>query len=578
MNVVLRSATNFLPNVYAITGPAPPRVELMLPSDVLPGRRDEYRSFLPMVDTQLTTLLKGLACSTVVNLENTTSGVRAIRIGNNARFLLDGMAGDTIYERRFYPQLVSAIRGARRRVLLLSNPGTGKSVFQFYLLARYLNPSLFTDAPLSGEIKFGSEVAPKVVVRHLPPFEFQVWFLDQRVVHKFIALNAGFVLQCFDPATTLYFFEPGKTKNIEPYADENLLSFSTLATVSPDKSRYNEFIKIAQRVFMPVFTEEELVAIGRDMKTRPDFNSALEYLYSDKEIRGRFEIFNGIIRHVLPQNQVELQQVRQERDVALENIDAAKVLYGDIESQIISHYVAAYDVAVDESGVYDFSKMGLSLVNQEIKKKLQDRLEKLSLNERARELKRHSETGVDKFGTAPAIFESVVADHLTSISGVKWKRRSSTGSAGKTEANKMTTLSPPPLPTSPLKVKLTKIHEGKLPVYAAMEPMVLYKSLNVNFPFCDLVYKENGKEGKLVCIQVTLEANGKREVKAGAFQKFCARMGWGEHPSKEQVDRISYVYCPDPAVADKAKVTFEAGVGIDKYTVWYVNTDYSSGT
>ena len=114
-----------------------------------------------------------------------------------------------------------------------------------------------------------------------------------------------------------------------------------------------------------------------------------------------------------------------------------------------------------------------------------------------------------------------------------------------------------------------------------MEPMVLYKSLNVNFPFCDLVYKEHtkdGREGKLVCIQVSLEANGKWEVKAVAFQKFCARMGWGEHPLKEQIDRISYVYCPDPAVASKAKVTFETGVGIDKYTVWYVNTDYSSGT
>ena len=380
MDVVLRSATHFLPNVYAITGPAPPRVELTLPSDVLPGRRDEYRSFLPMVDAQLTTLLKGLACSTVDDLEG---GVRAIRIGNNEKFILNKLAGDTIYERRFYPQLISAIRCADLRVLLLSNPGTGKSVFQFYLLARYLNPSLFTDAPLSGEIKFGSEVAPKVVIRHLPKVGIQVWFLTQQVVHSISTLRVSFdVLRCFDPATTLYFFEPGKTKNIEPYADENLLSMSTLATVSPDRSRYNEFVKVAKKVYMPVFTEEELVAIGRDMKTRPDFNSALENLYSDKEIRGRFEIFNGIIRHVLPQSQDELQQVLQERAVALEGIDAVKFLYGDIESQIISHYAAVYDVAADENGAYDYFKMGLSIVNQEIKKKLQDRLEKLSLNER----------------------------------------------------------------------------------------------------------------------------------------------------------------------------------------------------
>ena len=69
-----------------------------------------------------------------------------------------------------------------RRVLLLSNPGTGKSVFQFYLLARYLNPSLFTNAPLSGEIQFGSEKAPKVVIRHTPLERMEVWFLEQQIV------------------------------------------------------------------------------------------------------------------------------------------------------------------------------------------------------------------------------------------------------------------------------------------------------------------------------------------------------------------------------------------------------------
>ena len=36
------------------------------------------------------------------------------------------------------------------------------------------------------------------------------------------------------------------------------------------------------------------------------------------------------------------------------------------------------------------------------------------------------------------------------------------------------------------------------------------------------------------------------------------------------------VYCPDPVEADKAKVTFEAAVRIEKYTVWYVNADFSS--
>ena len=342
----------------------------MLPSEVLPDMRDTYRSFSPRVNAEWTTLLKGLACSTIDDLE---SGVRAIRIGNNVKFLR-GIAGDTIYERRFYPQLVSVIRCADHRVLLLSNPGTGKSVFQYYLLARYLNPSLFKDVPLSGEIKFGSEAAPKVVIRHLPQVGIQVWFLAQQVVHT---LDGCFdVLRCFDPATTLYFFEPGKTTNIEPFANENMLSsISTFATMGPDRRRYNQFVKVANVVYMPVFTMEELLAIGRDMKARPDFPRALENLYSDKEIRGRFEIFNGIIRHVLPRDQRGLQRVLEERTAAL---DCIKYLYSDNENRTVSHYAAVYDVAVDENGVYDFFKMRLSIVDQEIKKKL---THSFSLNE-----------------------------------------------------------------------------------------------------------------------------------------------------------------------------------------------------
>jgi hypothetical protein len=576
MDVVLRSATNFLPNASAITGSAPPRVELMLPPDVLPDRRDKYRSFLPEADAKLTALLKGLACSAVVNLESTTSGVRAIRIGNNAKFLLGGVAGDTIYERQFYPELVSAIRGARRRVLLLSNPGTGKSVFQFYLLARYLNPSLFKDIPLPRDlIKFGPEAAPKVVIRHTPLVGMEVWFLEQQIVHLIDSpMMSENVFDCFDPATTVYFFEPGKSKNIEPFASENRFSMSTFATVSPDRGRYNEFVKVAGEIYMPVFTEEELLAIGRDMRTRPDFDSTLRKLYSDDEIRDRFATFNGIIRHVLPQDVRELQQVHRQRTAAFDAIDVVKFLSGSIEDRSVSHFAAIYVVFVNENGKYDFFTVQLSPVNQEVTKILRARLKKISLDDRIFILQQRSETKVDKYGTAPAVFEGVVADQLSSTGGVNWRQRSSTVSVGKTTE-------PPPLPlTSPLVLKLN-LRTGAVPIYEDMVPMVLYKSYNVNFPFCDLVYKEHpkdGGEGRVVCIQVSLEANGKREVKAGAFQKFCARMGWGEHPSKEQVDRISYVYCPDPAVADKAKVTFEAGVGIDKYTVWCVNTDYSSGT
>ena len=107
-------------------------------------------------------------------------------------------------------------------------------------------------------------------------------------------------------------------------------------------------------MYMPVFTEEELLAIGRDMRTRPDFDNALENLYSDDEIRGRFGTFNGIIRHVLLQDIGELQQLHRQRTAAFDTIDVVKFLSGSIEDGRVNDFAAVYDVAVDENGVYDF--------------------------------------------------------------------------------------------------------------------------------------------------------------------------------------------------------------------------------
>ena len=51
-----------------------------------------------------------------------------------------------LFVRQFYPDLLSEIRENKRSVLI-GNPGIGKSFFQYYYLARILNPSLFGPLP-----------------------------------------------------------------------------------------------------------------------------------------------------------------------------------------------------------------------------------------------------------------------------------------------------------------------------------------------------------------------------------------------------------------------------------------------
>jgi hypothetical protein len=106
-----------------------------------------------------------------------------------------------------------------------------------------------------------------------------------------------------------------------------------------------------------------------------------------------------------------------------------------------------------------------------------------------------------------------------------------------------------------------------------MEPYVLYKSARRNFPMCDLIYKD--EEGKLVCIQVSLERKGARKVGVGAFKAFCKHMGWEAPLSEDQRLLMSFVYCPNPKFADEAKVDV-SGI-FDSYTVWHVDEDFGTG-
>jgi hypothetical protein len=380
------------------------------------------------------------------------------------------------------------------------------------------------------------------------------------------------VLSCFDPATTVYFFEPMRVKGVEPAAHDNMRGPSTLATVSPDRSRYHEFKKVATMVHMPVFAENELLAIGRDTKSRLDFDDTLAALYTDDAIRDRFKSYNGIIRHVLPTTVGALGQTKRATDEAVENIQPVQFLTGNLENQIVSHYVAVYNV--NQS---DFSPAGLKLVNDNAFNKVKSRFMDESMANQIQILQRYREMGHDPLVGIPAkLFENVVALHLTSAIGVRWHSRHAIVSAGsKSSKKKKTTEIRGEEPLMPLKLQLRKLVKGEVPPYAAMTPNVLYKSLNDGFPMCDLVYKDGG--GKLVCIQVSLKQSGKREVGVGAFKKFCKRMGWKAQPSKDQLRLISFVYCPDPMLADAADVDFEGGIELDSHTVWHMDTDFGSG-
>ena len=65
------------------------------------------------------------------------------------------------------------------------------------------------------------------------------------------------------------------------------------------------------------------------MRSQPDFSKMeLDELYTDQGISDRFEVFNGIIRHVLPTSQNYLETSHNERKEAMQTIDVLSFLKG----------------------------------------------------------------------------------------------------------------------------------------------------------------------------------------------------------------------------------------------------------
>jgi hypothetical protein len=529
--------------------------------------RSWYKSLSPKIEKEQTAILAGLKASTVEIICDKPR-VRAIRLGNGATLDTSMLAGDTIYERDFYPQLVRDIRTARLRVLLLGNSGVGKSMFQYYLLARYMNPAHFQDigsAPPTRRIRFGSAAPPKVVIRHLPD-KFHVLFLEKGVAHR---VTSPEVLECFDPATTLYFFEPDVTTNVGPI--RGTLQLPTLATMSPNIERYKEFQKKAATMYCPVYTGKELLAIGRDMRQPArGFPDDLLDLYSDANISERFDDFNGIFRYVLPETEEEADKARDDRIKYLKtsSTELIDVNMSTLVQRVAGTFALLYKVGRRANGEWDFFSEAFMYAGPHVSKLVQVAYASKTIKDLQRRLQDVDEGTVKYSALVPDLFEVLVAKLLTEPSGVRWELRA--------HDKKVT----PKPKTRLLKAKLDGLIEGKPPVFAKMVANKLYRPDKQNFPLCDMMYKDS--KGTLVCVQVSWTKD--RIVETGPFLKFCEAMGLCATDSEqlseaeeEQIKRtVHFVFCPRPSLFLKSTLGFETGCVLQKGDILRMGEGFTS--
>jgi hypothetical protein len=110
-----------------------------------------------------------------------------------------------------------------------------------------MNPHLF--GPLPPDC-YGSTDPPKIVIRQVGTSSMTIFDIANRQAVEVEGCSVG-VLKCFDPETSLYLMEPGKSVT-EPHFEG--LRIPTLTTVSPLLARYKEFCKNGGvKLYIPVF-------------------------------------------------------------------------------------------------------------------------------------------------------------------------------------------------------------------------------------------------------------------------------------------------------------------------------------
>jgi len=265
-----------------------------------------------------------------------------------------------LYIRPFYPQLFTQCL-KEKAVILLGNPGISKSFFHWYLLFRFVNDlspnktktssSENDTGSRSGDSDLSERQRPEVVVRQIGLSKFEVYFLQEEEIKVFqiLKIDPEELLSSFNPETTIFLFEPQRSKLEPPDTGE----IPIIITVSPDEIRYKEFAKEgATKLYMPCYEGFELMAIGAHISKEFPENTFIQEQFQMDKIQERIKRFGGIFRHVLSLRRPKLKEAELAQISAIEglkgNLPLLYRLHGwtpEVGQTIsVSHFLVQYRI------------------------------------------------------------------------------------------------------------------------------------------------------------------------------------------------------------------------------------------
>jgi hypothetical protein len=259
-----------------------------------------------------------------------------------------------------------------------------------------------------------------------------------------------------------------------------------------------------------------------------------------------------------------------DQSAAISKCDAhALLVSGNIEDTDVSHFIMQYVVKTD--GKLPFEEYSLDFVNKTVTSQVQNKLDKCSLDDRRVALIRNDEVKTFMTEACPKIYESVIADLLTSTDGVKWKTR--VAQLTSSESSKSTS-NECGWTDFTLKLKRKVLTQPR--TFDEMEEMVLYVPQKSNYPFVEFMYKA---EGKLVVFQVTRQTQNSKSFKWTAVSDFLMNICI---PDARPLDRVRLIFIPLPSNADTANLKASESVvnpdsgTLKEYEVWKVPSSYDS--
>jgi hypothetical protein len=452
---------------------------------------------------------------------------------------LDGVLNSHVFVRSMYSELLRVIRAAKRTVLI-GNPGTSTSFFHYYYMTRLLKPALFEALPPDWR---NSTAAPTVVVRQTGHDAMTIYDLTALTADEINGAHSC-LLECFDPQSTLYLHEPRATVT-EPLFYRH--GVPVLTTTCPDRRRYKELVKSgAAMVFMPTYTQEELVTIGNYLQEQGAAPKGVSY--SENSVKVRFKRYGGIFRHVLPIGEPAVRSTARYQKLALECADAGALLRcGDIESPQVSSFLAQY--RVQRNGNDTFLDYSNDIASKYIVDQLMGKFSACSLEERRHALVRNDDTGFMETA-CEKLYAGLLADSLTASGGVTWRKRRA---QFRQHASGSKSRSAVPAVIEPdwevLALSLKRVERSVPPRFADMEEGVVYHPTDEPFPAVDFIFKSDG--GALVGIKVTRKrVESAERVKAGEVLDLLERLGL----SAADANKLELVLVPHPNVQGTAEL------------------------